>query len=195
MSLVRVGVAALVLCLADGCVLHARQFLPSTGRYVSIREGDSDGGWRSDALVVTDERGPLVVSARVWGVDAGATPSLGDPGDVIEDWIQDTALRAAIIVMNPGSGALESVPGSTLLPEPVVVGARWRVRAGDSAACYVEEEIVAVIADTARVAHRFGCGEELPVPFMNSVWQIGAGQIEFALADGGGLVRFVRSPP
>lgn len=193
MPLVRVGAASLVLCLAGGCVLHARQFLPSTGRYVSVY-ADAPNGGRAESLVATDERGPLVISARVWAVDAGESPGVDEPSAVIDQWLQDSAFRSSIMLVNPATGNLESGSGTTLLPESVVVGARWRVRAGDAATCFVEEEVVSVTDRTARVAHRFACGDELPVTFMNSVWKVGAGQVEFGLADGGGTVRFFRVP-
>jgi hypothetical protein len=193
MSMMRVGASVLVL-LCGGCVLHARQFLPDTGRYVSIREDDQDGGWRAESLVVTGQNGPLLVSVRVWTVDAGVPPRLDGPRELVESWALDTALRASIILVNPVSGALENVPTTTLLPEPVVVGARWRVKASDDSACFVEEELVEVTARTARVAHRFGCDDDVEAPFMNSDWQVGAGRVEFALADGGGRVRIVRVP-
>lgn len=190
MRSLRSGVIALFCIVSAGCVLHAHQFLPATGRYASFL--DTDGGWRSDVIVVTDTHGPWIASARIWSVDAGLAPGIDASSETVEAWIQSNASRSSILAVNRAKGTLETAAGSTVLPDPVVVGALWRTKASKSAACFVDSEVVRVTQQTAEVTHRFGCEDESPQSFMRSVWEVGAGEVEFGLLDGGAAVRFVR---
>ncbi|MER2565248.1 MAG: hypothetical protein ABTQ32_31275 [Myxococcaceae bacterium] len=178
----------LALSLSVGCTLHARQFLPATGHYIlTSSEGRLDSGWEVPILIVTDEDGPVAASVRLSSVDGGSPSGAG-----FDDWMQSTAVHASVIRVNPQNGRLENARGAILMPEPVVVGARWQIRDQADSACFVEEEVVSVTDRVAQIAHRFACENDRPTLFMNSTWEVGAGETEFRTADGGAGVRLIR---
>lgn len=189
MSLTQAVRGLLVLSLGVGCTLHARQFLPATGHYIlTSSEGHLDSGWEVPILIVTDEDGPVAASVRLWSVDGGSPSSVAGS----DDWIQGTGGPASVIRVNPQNGRLENARGAILMPEPVVVGARWQIRDQADSACFVEEEVVSVTDRVAQIAHRFACENDRPTLFMNSTWEVGAGETEFRTADGGAVVRLIR---
>ena len=194
MSLVGRSWASIVVVFLSGCVLHASQFLPRTGRYVYTVEERPDGGREElfRVLVVTADQGPTRASVQVSRQDAGTATVRDGDGSADPTWPSgEVEARATVVLVSPTSGDLlnDATPPQVLLPEPVVTGARWRANPGNGDACVIEGRVTAVAEDLARVAYDLTCGGAT-APLVEVSWQVGRGQVENRSPDGGFVVRF-----
>lgn len=186
--------------LLSGCVLHAVEFLPRTGRYVYTIEESPDGGDQVQreelfrVLVVTTDRGPTRASVQVSKSDAGQGTLADRDGNGSVDPIwrpTEAQARAAVVVVSPVTGELldDSSPAQVLLPERVITGSQWRANPGDENACAIDGRVTAVVGTVAHVAYDLTCGGTT-APLVGVSWQVGRGLVENRSPDGGFVVRF-----